>query len=157
MRDFSIAQHEMAHGTLHQCFGFGNRPPTWFDEGFAVFFESAKVSKKKVELGLPNINRLRGLKRKIGSKKVNLKEFLAKDTANKFYANENNQRLDTYAISGAFARFVYNRGKLQEMLAAVKKKPKKSQEVVEGVFGLELAEIEKEFNEFLQSEFAKLP
>ena len=136
--------HEYAHLLLH-----GNFPPmpAWFDEGFAEYFSTLKITGKQVQYGnIPDHTR----EALLDSKWIPLLDLLNVQRDSPLY-NERDKRGIFYAqswlvVSYLMSNDLVTQGAQYLQLTQIEKKP--VPESVQAAFGVDVKTLEKQINDY---------
>ena len=148
---YAVVFHEYAHLLLH-----GNFPPmpVWFDEGFAEYYSSLRVTNKMVEFG----NVAEGSPQTLQSERwMPLAQLFAVQHDSPNY-NENNKRSIFYAQSWITVHYLLTNQKLPEtarylQLTQVQKVP--IPDAVKQAFGYDIAQLDKNIHAYFSGNEGK--
>ncbi|HET9698033.1 MAG TPA: tetratricopeptide repeat protein [Terriglobales bacterium] len=152
---YSVVYHEYAHLLLH-----GNFPvmPIWFDEGFAEYFSTLKVTDKTVEFGTPPQSAPYILQQQRWMPIVAL--FSVQHNSAEY--NERDKNTILYAQSWLVVHYLMTNQKVMEaakylQMTQIEKKP--VDEAIRVAFGVEPAAFEKQLRDYFygQGKYFRLP
>src|SRR4051812_48691338 len=148
---YAVVFHEYAHLLLH-----GNFPPmpVWFDEGFAEYYSSLKVTNKTVEFG----NLPEGSPQTLQNERWMPLEHLFSIQHNSPEYNEGNKRSVFYAQSWITVHYLLTSQKLPEtakylQLTQVQKVP--VTDAVKEAFGFDIAQLDKNIHAYFSGNEGK--
>ncbi|HSE48015.1 MAG TPA: tetratricopeptide repeat protein [Terriglobales bacterium] len=145
---FEVVFHEYAHLLLNGNFP---RMPAWFDEGFAEYYSTIKVSQKEFEVGdvpeyVPYVLRERGL--------MPVADLFAVTHDTATYNESGDRRSNFYAQSWLMVHYVFDKKKLAETAEYCKLTMTDKLPVVDAMrraFKLDPKQFDRELNSFYRS------
>jgi tetratricopeptide (TPR) repeat protein len=159
--DDNVILHEYVHRMLREQ---NYRPPTWLDEGLAVFYATMRVTKDSAIIGQPAQRRLKLISH---NAIMPLDKLFAVTHSSPSY-NEEQQSGVFYAESWLLVHYLIcganknTQGKFPEFINAVNGSPEKQEARFREVFGMSYSEMESELRVYMnggrfQTALLKLP
>lgn len=145
---YRVVFHEYGHFLLN-----GNYPPTqvWFDEGFAEYFSTIKVSKNQVQIGLAPEGDFEILHSNSLQHTVDL--FNVKHDS-KIYNESGDHRSLFYAQSWLYVHYLFDAKKIEQASVYFDRTLNKHVPVAEAIqqaFGMDAAHFDKTVHDYLNS------
>jgi Flp pilus assembly protein TadD len=144
---WTVVFHEYAHMLLNSNFP---RAQLWFDEGFAEYFSTIKITKTEVQVGLPP----EYIAPALSGGLMPIDQFFATDRTSKDYNETGNRRSLFYAQSWLMVHYVYDMKKLKETaeyfdLVFNQKVP--IPQAIKKAYGMDPKQLDKELYGYLHS------